>query len=302
MNHEEIGLVLERASKGAKSVFLICPFIKNDVLCRLLNFAIEELTVVTRWRIEELASGVSDLEVFNSVRNFGGKLYLLNNLHAKYFRFSDQAFFGSANLTNSGLGSRSFQYVELLSDATVPNLDFESFVLDRATQATERDYLRNLALVKALGSEAFVKLEEESILLSDEADWLPSSRRPEQLFHFYKGQIDGMTKSGRQSAESDLKAMQIPLGLEKKYFDILVQSRMDSAKVFREVDDFVAIQSRRFGEMSQLLKSREEGISHKSAQYAWQIIFRWLLEFKGDRYEKSRNPYSEIVSIREPRS
>lgn len=56
-----------------------------------------------RWQLSDLLSGASDLDVYPLAKKHGWEVFINPRLHAKVYRFDDDCFIGSANLTHSGL-------------------------------------------------------------------------------------------------------------------------------------------------------------------------------------------------------
>ena len=103
--------------KAERELLLVAPFIKFDTFKRLLERVDEQvsITCVTRWRPDEIARGVSDIEiwqVFQAREN--ATLWLRNDLHAKYYRSDENCLIGSANITSSALGWIAHPNYELL--------------------------------------------------------------------------------------------------------------------------------------------------------------------------------------------
>lgn len=69
-----------------------------DQLCNVLN-----KIIFLRWELKDLVLGASDLEVYPLAKRNGWQVYINQKLHAKVYRFDNDCFIGSANLTQSGL-------------------------------------------------------------------------------------------------------------------------------------------------------------------------------------------------------
>ena len=112
---------------GAKQRVLLCaPFIKAKVLRTLLGVVAKgvDVRIVTRWRAEEVATGVSDLEVFEVAgERLRTELLLLDDLHAKLYVADDKCLLGSANLTASALGWAEPGNIELLVPVSATDTD-----------------------------------------------------------------------------------------------------------------------------------------------------------------------------------
>src|SRR4051812_7869721 len=113
-----LGDRLLRLVEGADGlVILAAPFMKGHALERVLERVptASDLVCVTRWRLEELAAGVSDLEVWPLlIRRGRSRLLLRHELHAKYYRAGPRCLVGSANLTGAALGWSAKANLELL--------------------------------------------------------------------------------------------------------------------------------------------------------------------------------------------
>ena len=96
--------LLNLCRSSERELILVAPFVKRGVVERVLEVTSDKiaLTLVTRWRPEEIAAGVSDLEVFELLEQSDtSKLRLHQQIHGKYYRSDDNALIGSANLPNA---------------------------------------------------------------------------------------------------------------------------------------------------------------------------------------------------------
>jgi len=88
-------------------IHLVSAFLKSDVVS-LLEKEIPAgvpVRMLSRWRMSDLASGASDIEVFTSVRRRRWRFFIDFDLHAKALLIDEKRLFlGSSNFTASGLG------------------------------------------------------------------------------------------------------------------------------------------------------------------------------------------------------
>ena len=99
--------VISLFETARRNVLVVAPFMRSESLKRLLDsipMGIETATV-TRWRIEDLIAGASDLGVYELAERRNIPLHLRSDLHAKLFAADDKCLVGSANVTNAALGS-----------------------------------------------------------------------------------------------------------------------------------------------------------------------------------------------------
>lgn len=209
-----LGDLLVERSKTARCVILIAPYIKSHAMERLLRNArsLSQLICVTRWFASELAQGVSDIEVREATIRAGGKFLLHENLHAKYYRFDEDVFVGSANLTDAALGWSRSANLEILYSAGEA-FDFREF---------EKEVLRHAREVGDLELRGWKLAVENARGLYDEIDkregvnreWSPKARDVDSILDVYSGRRDAIvSEDERNAAMADVSALEIPDGL-----------------------------------------------------------------------------------------
>ena len=292
-------MLVAALASATRSVVLAAPFIKEAILSRVLAQVSSQVTVVvyTRWRPDEIASGVSDLAVLDVIRaRQGSSLFLCPSLHAKYYRHDGWAWIGSANLTGAALGWSQQPNLELLHRAPWPSSEFEAFetaLRQRSIPATE-DIRQQVALAVAL----LPVPQPEPIRDGAPAPpgpFLPRTRHPEQLLLMYSRRTDDLTAAARSQAAADLAALATPQGLSNEAFRAFVSAELLQSQIISLVDELVA-SPRRFGEIRALLAQHFHQLgSDRDPAEALQTLVRWLLFFLPNRYELSTPNYSEVL-------
>lgn len=302
---------------GARhELVLTAPFIKVRALEEVLEHARLDVSVtcITRWRPDEVASGVSDLEVFDTLtKRKGATLLLLPRLHAKYFRADERCLVGSANITARALGWISPPNIELLIEAPATHsrlAEFEHRAMSEGQLATAQlrslmeaaaERIRHtssapsLVLASTEGawhSESHAKAGPTEIIESSQ--WFPRLRQPSDLFLAYCGRTDELTASARESALHDLAALDPPRGLTPDAFGMVVGVALLQMPLVARIDAFVA-EPRRFGAVRNLI-AVETGLRGHEASAAWQATMRWLLYFLPSRYTRMVPSHSEVFA------
>ena len=290
---------------------LAAPFIKAPVLASVLKHArAVPVTCITRWQPEEVAAGVSDLEVFDVLRERTETVLLLwPPLHAKYFRADGQCLVGSANVTGRALGWASPANIELLIEApsTHPHLaafeqrarveakpataDLRALV-DEAAEAIRRERDWTAPASAPPEEDAPVNAERREAWIRPAHFWLPSLRQPAELYLAYSGRLDDLTAAARESALRDLAALDLPAGLPTRAFTAVIAASLLQMPVIARIDEFTAT-SQRFGAVRDLIAGETRLSSHE-AGVAWQTTMRWLLHFLPDRYRRTVPTHSEV--------
>jgi PLD-like domain len=299
-------LLLERAREARQRVLLCAPFVKSTVLERLLT-ALDsgvEIELFTRWRPEEVAAGVSDTTVLTQMKERKGRVFLCDPLHAKLFRFDELTLIGSANLTAKALGWTPDSNLELLVEVAVETTaveDLESALRAASIPATA-EIATEIERVAALLPKAPKQVAERGASVSPREPtgalaWRPHSREPRDLYRAYVEGVDRLTEVSAASATEDLIGLEVPPGLDREQFELLVGTRLLQAPLIQRIDDLLS-RSRRFGEMRDVL-AEELGLDRGEATHAWQTTMRWMLYFLPRRYGRSVPSHSEIMVRKE---
>lgn len=308
--------LLELCSGAQREVLLVAPFVKARSLRRLLSQISQgvEVTCVTRWRPEEVAAGVSDLEVFDEMAHReGAALFLLPRLHGKYFRADDRCLVGSANLTYRALGWSVPPNIELLLEEQANRRDlaeFEELVLESARQATEELKLRVAAAAElirtqvgpvdapreAIDRQRCYGLAEPSAASRqiDVRTWLPSLRHPQDLYQTYRGLSDRLSISSRIAAAADLAVVDPAPQLSQLSFEAAVGIALLQMPMIMVIDQLLA-EPQRFGALRDMIAA-ETGASKSESSFMWQTTMRWLMHFLPGRYVRRVPSHSEIFA------
>ena len=205
------GNLLESLCSGANNVLLVAPYMKADLLSRILEKleSKSSLICVTRWNLSDFIVGVSDLRCHTIVSEFGGSFMIHPTLHAKYYRFDDAVLIGSANLTSSAMGWSPQPNLEILchSGDYFDNVSFESTLFKNARTVTDEEFLCWEAAYK-------IPVESTNTVANDYSrlsGWMPTTRDPKNLNLSYRGRHTEIASFDEQRATMrDLEALSIP--------------------------------------------------------------------------------------------
>jgi hypothetical protein len=285
----QIGQQLADVVRSTTSrLLVVAPFIKVYAMRRMLEFLKTpppNLQVVTRWRAEEVLAGVSDLEVFDVVAEFGGELWLCPALHAKYYRGDSRVLVGSANVTFKALGLAPSPNLEILvaQDPTAPDISqFEQSLFDQAFRATaliRAEVQKQVAELKAVlpvNAMQFVAKADE-----DHQSWLPLCVRPDLLYKIYTGAHSEMLlASTLAAATADLKALGVLPGMSEEAFTEFASQTIRRQMIVRRVDELLQegnlAEERALALIRELHPRMSEG--YDAGAY-WTILKAWLTYF-----------------------
>lgn len=275
---------------------IVAPFIKKSELQRVLNGVSDEvdLTIFTRWRINEIVLGVSDLGIWDVVlERSNSSAFIMNELHAKYFRSDRTCLIGSANVSAAALGVSSRSNLELLIPMTFDEklFEFEGDLRKGSTEITQAMYDEMVSIIAEFPEISFGEKTTSSD--KDSHCWLPAVRNPEDLWSIYTSSDSLIPKPIQDSGYRDLLDLGIPNGLQSELqFNRAIALAMKQMVIVDEIDKFVE-EPRRFGEVKELIKTIS-GLNNDESIFAWQTTMRWLLHFFPDDYQRTRPKHSEI--------
>lgn len=299
----EIGFSLSRlVAQATNHITLIAPFITQGALERLIAEADPSipLSVFTRWRLDEIVAGVSDLRVLDTVRaRTGSRLLLHPRLHATVILIDDSAaVLGSSNITDSALAFRDPPNVEIMAELRpVPTRLFLFIRHLERTSVPATDELRcqlEDAVRSAPPMPAYPEVESAVPKAVDVARLFPSFRSPDLLYEAYLSLRTFRDAETRAAILDDLEVLSLPEGLTEKDFAEQVAAALMTLPVIAAFDEFVA-RPRFFGEMVEWLGSREEcaGEDAEQRKRYLQTLIRWLRHFLPTRYRLEEPGYSE---------
>jgi len=287
--------LLEAVRSARVSVALIAPFIKADVVRRVLaeTATSVRVTVVTRWIPAEIAAGVSDLEVFDVLEERGDAVLLLNpHLHAKLYRLDEVYLFGSANLTGKALGWRAPANVELLHAAPALKAELRSFEeeLIRSSMPTDAHYRdeirRQVERLVELGLTARDLAAAETDDLP--STWLPRCPTPERLWDVYidpEAARRRMVESAFDAAREDLATLRLGPGLSEAQHYRSVVSTLNQMPLVQAIDARAA-EGIGGEDAAALIQAAGPLPVHYTAAEMWEILLAWLQYYFPGRYRR----------------
>jgi hypothetical protein len=206
--------VREYFASGAGEIrYIFAPFIQKDTLENVIPMRDTDTVIVTRWRLADLMSGVSDPEVFEWVREHEYTLKIHPKLHAKVYSWDlDTALIGSSNLTNSGMGLGNQPNVEVLHGPTPLPVEIQFKLRQTEKEAqlvTKDDYMKTVEYLENTTTEipnyGNIDIGEDPEFLVSQ---LPMTEEPDVLISVLAGDhsrvLDDLELKERQCVLHDV--------------------------------------------------------------------------------------------------
>jgi len=285
--------LLKIASSAKKSVVLVAPFVKVEILRSIMEVITnQEIRVdcVTRWHPEDIVDGVCDLEIFDLfAEQANAQLWKHPFLHAKYYRGDDSCLIGSANLTGRALGWRLPSNFELLVELerNYPGLQaWEASLMSKSIPITSdlRDRL-------ALEAERLAAQRPKVLSIDVECDddpnykWMPLCPTPENLFKVYSGILgEGqMVSSAFDLAQRDLRILGPPKSYSEEDFSRYISLHLQELEVIRKVVS-KSITGLSDVQAAGMIADYIDPSFEISPSDAWEILKKWMIHFFPEEY------------------
>ena len=290
--------------KSARRDVLICsPFIKARALESVLAAigGTIGVRIITRWRAAEVASGISDLEVFDlASRRPHTELALMNDLHAKLYLADGDGLAGSANVTATALGWTERCNVELLvpikrSDPDVVRLLSRLHWAEAATETIRSEIEAEVAnldkVVLDEGKDISSGMESVS-----KHDWLPKCAAPERLFAIYRDPSTmNVVEGTREDGLADLRDLHLVGGLSRDEFASAVRETLLLMPAFKRMIDQIPHGLTDAAGVGLVSEMRPD-LTENSPALQWRIVRDWVSVFFRDEFEVA--PASFITRLK----
>lgn len=286
-------------SSAQIDALIVAPFIKQDALRALFDATSASVSIVvyTRWRAEEVAAGVSDLEILDLARARGASLRLVDDLHAKVYAVDGvRALIGSANVTHAGLGTGPRPNLEVLQMVQLAHGELEGFRLElerrsRDASAEEADRVRSEAVLIA---SPYLLSSESQLRAVVPSRWFPQFRSPDRIYQIVT-RCD--LAEFPATLRHDLSAMSLSLVGDERTINERIRRQLRRSTIVEELDRFLS-EPRRFGELTTWLQAVLPDSTHEYRQEVVQTLIRWLLYFDPERYVLETPNYTEVLMLR----
>lgn len=224
--HNQGARIRHLFSTAHKSILIVAPFIKMEALKYILQDVRPgvQIKCTTRWMPKEIALGVSDPEIFDLLEERGHSvLTLVDQLHAKIYIADSDCLVGSANVTQTALGTHSYnKNIELLVDSNTDNDDVD-FLLKTLNMMERRATKEDAKLARFFANQLESSLLESQLQLNT---WIPKSRKPDLAYSLYRGQQSGFMRRSVKLVLEDIAAANVQPGLDEAHFHQAIRSRL----------------------------------------------------------------------------
>ncbi|MGC8121993.1 phospholipase D family protein [Marinobacter sp. VGCF2001] len=284
-------------SKAKDNVIICAPYIKKGTFLRLVNSVSDDvnLKIYTQWNPYDIAAGVSDIEVFDSIKDRkNSSMFLISGLHAKLFASDNEVWVGSANVTGAALGWSNNPNVEILvkTDWKQPSVRRILFFFEAAIEVDQEIYNR-IAKESSVLKEKIpdIKVVTEQVVEETTNVWIPKCSVPEILFSIYSmREGNKYTASAISDAKSDIETLLVPQGLKEQSFNAYISDQLELSPLFSEI--LSAATSRLTEERGKRIISEKFPEADESElRLHWHVLIQWIKVFFKNKFEVAPASY-----------
>lgn len=316
IHHQDLhDSLIELAKQATRSIEIFTPFIKKDTLAKLIEALPNRdfpISVITTWNIKDIASGVTDLEVYPYCKEKGIYLFINNRIHLKtYLVDYGKVLTGSANMTGRGMGLSEKSNYETLVE--LPAVDSEYLIklahIRREAVYVQDPYYEDMAAavakyrdkyqsddleIQKIQEEIESRIKKDFYLISE----LPMSKNLKTIFDVVSGRTVGDSEE-RANAEHDIATYDLDRQKYKDYeeFRAVLKGRFFNHPFIIELCDYVT-ECKRFGDIRNWVKIHCTNVpipSSKEVTPNVQALYEWLKDVGSDKFYEMRPNHTQIL-------
>ena len=302
----EIQNYLIRA-KQEDQIFIYVPYIKTNILEKLLDGIENKTTIITTWHMNDLVRGSSELELYDFCKSQGISLYISKNIHLKVYSVNlDTAIVASGNISKNGL---------------MPNGNFEAGILSGKFSNQDRLYLEKIKNdAEFVTDEIFEKYlkrynecvevahpenkfedivnvpkNEDNFLISA----LPMTKNVDDLIKGYDKMNSRLKPSENQIITDciyhDLSNYKIELGLSKEEFIKKLKIEFFAHPFTQKIDEFIDPEAY-FGSIKEWIQDNCTNVptpGRRELTENVQVLYEWFVKLGDGKYAIDRPNHSQ---------
>lgn len=299
--------VSQKIREKKKLQFIIAPFIKREALKQLLDQCEDtsQLKVIVRWDKADIVNQVSDLEIYNDLKNHGIPLYRHSSIHLKMLVFDQNwAFHTSGNITKKGLGLADNPNIEVGAQIRLETNDWIQIqkLLESSIRIDEERY-KIFVKYKADNKIKSDPLPPLLIDLESEKDFsrlsLPAIQSPNQLYEIYQSPENFRDEEDLYAAfVHDLVLYDVSNNVSREEFFQLLGKNFKAHLFVQKIVSLIKEEgSAPFGLVNGWIT---EYCSDNPTPYRWELkettnkLYDWL-DYFYDEIHWDRPNYSQVI-------
>lgn len=274
---------INQVKVATTEIIFVSAFITSNIVRHVYNEIDRnvKLTFICRYSKQDLIYGSSDLESARIIMQNNGRILRNPNLHAKLFMFDKKLLlFGSANLTNRGLGLSDKSNIECVSQPE-PVASKDIFFVNSLIESSQ-----------VVDDQILIELEKQ-LEVTNTKDF------DEQIIDEISSKLDGIFIGDFPYACSPQQLIKVKddpnsvhdlqlLKIDASEYDLnIIKNRFEKTKISQWLDSII-VNNIRFGELSALIHNSlldDPKPYRKDIKELQQNLFTWINELLIDKYQ-----------------
>ena len=293
---EHVRDYFERHNTKDGTLFLFVPYIKTEVVKKLLGGLQNKVVIITTWEPNDILSGSSDLSLYTFCREHKIALYVNNSIHLKVYSADlESAILATGNVSRHGLCGGNYEVATLVDNLTSRDrLFFEKIrrearlVNDAMYDAIRRwieDNRVELPKPAALG-DIMPDVRRDNFLVSA----LPMTRSVDTLAAGYGLIGEGQAPSDDQEISAcifhDLVNYGIDPGMSKDKFIETLSNVFFDHPFIQKIDEFISPEAY-FGRIKEWIQDNCTDVpvpSRRELTGNVQVLLEWFEKLGDGKY------------------
>lgn len=274
-------------------IVLFSAYIKVSELEKI-NHLTRIQQIIVRWEVKDLCLGVSDLELYQYCKTNNIKLFRNTRIHLKAFwNQGTTLFFGSANVTNRGLGEKgNLELNGIQENMSFDDVLYLNSIIAQSEYVTDELFQTLEGLVTEIELPTIVypeiptdKKEVDYFLLSQ----LPMTQNVGQLFNIYNG-MPVINEEEMNCAAHDIALYQVPSKLKFEEFEAYLMCQFNQHPFVVAFKEHIKNQYRQSLNYGGVVQWIVENTTTVPTPLRWEIkeqqivntLYDWIVLFDGD--------------------
>ena len=276
------------------NLFCYVPYIKTKILKKLSrrNFK-SQITIITTWKINDLISGSSELELYQFCKENNITLYIHNKIHLKVYSVNmESAIVASGNISQNGLmEGGNYEAGVLVDKLEISDRLYLEKIKREAIFVDDKVYQIYLDEYEKCKKQAPEKMDFEDPKIIPQKDYflksaLPMTENIDDLITGYEKINSNLEPSDNSEITNciyhDLANYEIELGLSKEEFREKLQQQFFLHPFTQKINEFIETNERtQFGFIKRWVR---EHCTDVPLPRPWeftkniQILYQWFVE------------------------
>ena len=290
-----------------ETIFLFVPYVKTDVLERLISGLKNRIVIVTTWNPMDILSGSSDLKLYPFCKEHGISLYVHEHIHLKAYSVGlGSIMLATGNLSHRGLlPGGNYEAATLLETLTNADRLFferirrEAMLVDDAMYKELKNWIgdNDVQMPEQIPLSSIISESQDDFLISA----LPMTKNFDHLVSGYIRINMNLPPSDDPEITScifhDLANYGTSPGLSEKEFVKVIAESFFAHPFIKRIDEFISPEAY-FGRIKEWVQNNCTDVpvpSRRELTGNVQVLLQWFVILGDGRYVVDRPRHSERI-------